>query len=96
MEMSADKSVRLPLFDGAHKDFQMWWTRFQAYATVYKFAAALKVGGEGNIPATEDESIDESKAEEKPKAEAKKRNLVAMANLLHDVLPHGWVDELGV
>ncbi len=60
MEIASDKSVRLPMFEGAHKDFQLWWTRFLAYATVHKFAAALKEGGEAKLPKKESEAIDET------------------------------------
>ncbi len=60
MVIASEKSVRLPVFDGAHKDFQLWWTRFQAYATVNKFAAALKIGGEAVMPKKEATEIDES------------------------------------
>jgi hypothetical protein len=81
MEIASDKSVRLPVFEGAHKDFQVWWTRFQAYATVHKFAAALKDGGEATLPKKEEDAIDETKDEGKLQAAAKKRNEVAMANL---------------
>ena len=37
MQSSSEKSVKLPMFDGAPKNFQIWWMRFVAYAMVYKF-----------------------------------------------------------
>ena len=70
MESVSDKSVRLPVFEGAHKDFQLWWTRFMAYATVHKFAAAVKTGGEATLPTKESTKIDETKEEGKAQAAA--------------------------
>jgi hypothetical protein len=55
--------------------------RFNAYATVYRFSAALKIGNEADLPQNEDEVLDETSPEQIAKAEARKRNEVAMANL---------------
>ncbi len=60
MESSSEKSVRLPTFDGMHKNFQVWWMRFMACATVCKFSAALKIGGETDSPQKESDTIDMS------------------------------------
>ncbi len=35
------RSAKLPVWDGQVKTFHTWWTRFQAYAMVYKFKQAL-------------------------------------------------------
>ena len=74
-------SVKLPIFDGTEKKFQMWWIRFKAYATVHKFRQALDVGGETYMPLSEDEAIDETTEDGKKEVKAKARNAVAMANL---------------
>ena len=42
MTEGGTKGVRLPVFDGTHKMFQMWWMRFTAYAVVCKFIKAIK------------------------------------------------------
>lgn len=81
MDSAVEKTVKLPTFDGERKNFHVWWTRFKAYATVYKFSAALKIGGEADLPQKEDDVLDETKSDEKRKADARKRNGVAMANL---------------
>jgi len=81
MESSSEKSVRLPTFDGEHKKFQLWWTRFKAYAMVYKFSEALIVGGEAYLPGGEGTTIDETTEDGKKQALAKKRNAIAVANL---------------
>ena len=82
MNSSSDKSVRLPMFDGAHKNFQLWWTRFVAYATVYKFVEAInKDAPDPSMPASDAELLDETVDADKTKIAAKKRNAVAMANL---------------
>ena len=48
-----EKSVRLPTFDGTEGKFQIFWMRFKAYAKVYKFASALTIGGETDLPSTD-------------------------------------------
>jgi hypothetical protein len=48
---------------------------------VYKFSAALKIGGEADLPQKEDDMLDETKSDEKRKADARRRDEVAMANL---------------
>jgi hypothetical protein len=79
-ESSRTTSVRLPLFDGQHKNYQIWWTRFIAYASVHQFTQALKTGGEMTImPARDDTVVDPTT--HPAVAKAKKRNAIAMANL---------------
>ena len=80
MTTSSSKSVRLPAFDGTRKGFQMWWTRFLAFAAVYKFEEALQIGGE-EMPDDYKEKLDEQVPEEKAMMQAKSRNATAMANL---------------
>ena len=81
MDSAIEKTLKLPTFDGERKNFHVWWMRFKAYATVYKFSVALKIGGEADLPQKEDDVLDETKSDEKRKADARKRNGVAMANL---------------
>jgi hypothetical protein len=81
MESSSEKSVRLPTFDGSHAKFQIWWTRFKAYAMVYKFVEALKESAETDLPGTEDTRIDEATDIGKRQVAAKKRNAIGMAHL---------------
>jgi hypothetical protein len=78
---SVNSRVRLPEFDGAHKNFQVWWTRFMAFAAVMKITQALKIGGEVNMPMTEDTIIVETTDVGKLQAVAVRRNAIAMANL---------------
>jgi len=73
-------SVRLPMFDGDHKKFQMWNTRFRAFATVSRFVEAL-LAPQAMMPAREDELIDETTDDGRLKALVIRRNGVAMANL---------------
>ena len=69
------KSLKLPTFDGAHKKFQLWWVRFTAYATVYKFVQALTIGGEATLTGlTEATVIDTSTDAGKEQEAAKKKN----------------------
>jgi hypothetical protein len=75
------RTARLPVFGGAHADFQVWWTRCMAFAAVCKFMQALKVGGETNLPAKEDDATDVSTDVGKLQSAAVRRNAIAMANL---------------
>ena len=79
MEESGSKTIKLPLFDGTKKAFQMWWTQFFMYATFYQFAKALKDEKDDDLPDKEDEELDESTAEGKKAVAARKRNHTAMA-----------------
>jgi hypothetical protein len=84
MEASEVKSVRLPVFDGITAKFQIWWVHLMAYATVYKFSKALKIGGKSAMTGLKDADAiaDETIKPRKLQAAAKKRNAVAMANLM--------------
>jgi hypothetical protein len=83
MESSGDtKSVKLPSFNGTQESFPMWWTRFEAYATVHKFEGAIMMTGpEPDMPSKASDVIDESTDDGKKKAAAKKRNAIAIASL---------------
>jgi hypothetical protein len=75
------RKVTLPKFSGAHKDFQVWWTRFLAFASVYQFVQALGDAAETDLPASNAASIDTSTDQGKRQTGCKNRNNVAMANL---------------
>ena len=65
------------------KNFQIWWMRFIAFATVYKFNKAIsKDALDPDMPQSEAEVLDESKDEDKKKIAVKNHNSVAMANLV--------------
>jgi hypothetical protein len=77
------KSLKLPTFDGTHMKFQQWWVRFTAYVTVYKFAQALTVGGETALSEITEATVNNTATEiGKEREVAKKRNALAMANML--------------
>ena len=75
------KRVTLPKFTGVHKDFQVWWTRFMAFASVYQFMQAIGESPEADLPISNAASIDKTTDEGKRQAGCKNRNNVAMANL---------------
>jgi hypothetical protein len=82
MNSSSEKSVRLPTFNGAHKTFQLWWTRFEGYATVYNFVEAInKDAPDPDLPASDAVLLDETVNADKIMIAVKKRNAVAMVNL---------------
>jgi hypothetical protein len=70
------------MFDGSPKTFQLWWMRFVAFATVFKFVEAVnKDAPDSDLPTSEAQVLDASNAGDKQKIAAKNRNAVAMANL---------------
>ena len=71
----------LPKFNGAHKDFQVYWTRFMAFAAVYRFTQALGDTAEADLPTSDSEVLDPNDAGDKKKIAARARNNKAMANL---------------
>ena len=81
MDDTGLKSLKLPLFDGEEKNFQIWWTRFWAYAGCHGFTQAIGTMKNVNLPDHEDETLDETVAAEQLKILARRKNLVAMANL---------------
>ena len=70
----ANKSVSLLTFNGKEEAFQVWWTKFKAFATAKGFT-------EGELPLTEDQALDKTDANEKKKIKARERNSLAMAHL---------------
>ena len=78
----ATKSLRLPTFDGKLEHYQVWITRFRAYAGVFDFSASLKNFGETSLLDTEEEDLDELDTVQVPKTKARKRNTVAVAIIM--------------
>ena len=73
--------MRLPVFDGTHANFQVWWMRFTAFAIVHWFKAAISPeGAEDDLPATEATAIP-ARTDGAPTRAAVRRNSVAYANL---------------
>jgi hypothetical protein len=44
----------LPQWDGERKTFQVWWTRFQSYAALQGWSAALREDFESRLPSREE------------------------------------------
>jgi hypothetical protein len=80
----------LPLFDGKHNNFQVWWTRLEADAGVFGFLAALQPGGEHSMPLTVATPIDKTTLGGAAEAAAK-RNAIAVANLTMAFTTNGTV-----
>ena len=80
-ESVAIRSLRMPVFDGTHATFQVWWMRFTAFAIVHRFKAAISPeGAENDLPATEATVIPVG-TDGAPARAAVRRNSVAYANL---------------
>ena len=44
----------MPVFNGTHATFQVWWMRFTAFAIIHRYKAAIKPeGAEEDLPTTE-------------------------------------------
>jgi hypothetical protein len=78
-ERTYEKSLRLPTYDGTDDQFQIFWMRVKAYAKVYNFAPALKIGVQTDLPATYSTSIDITTTAGMRQA-AEKINEIAIAN----------------
>jgi hypothetical protein len=74
------KSVGLPIFDGTHKTFQIWWVRFLAYSNVMKFKTAL-FRNTSQLPESDSTSLDGSITEQALLKIAKTKNATAMTHL---------------
>jgi hypothetical protein len=60
----------------------LWWTRFVAYAIVYKFIEVIRKDvPEVDMPSNEMEALDEKDDDDKKKIATKRCNAVAIANL---------------
>ena len=75
MTGTESKTLKLPQFSGVAGDFQLWFMRFMAYATLHKFAQALKDTPDRHLPANEEE---DTANETDANRDARKRNLTAM------------------
>lgn len=74
--MLSSGSIKLPWFDGDREKFNLWWTKFVAYAVMRQFGAAIQDKPESDLPAKEEVGANETKANE----EARKRNSLAMCS----------------
>ena len=70
-------SMKVPEFDSGN--FFVWWRRFKAYATIYKFEDALNEVVNPNLPAKDSDALDPSNSADVAKIRAKKQNAAAMA-----------------
>ena len=50
----ANESVSLPTFNGKEEAFQVWWTKFKAFATAKGFIAVLTGKEKAELPLIED------------------------------------------
>ena len=78
---SSATSMKVPTFDGKKDKFQIWWTRFQAYASVKKFKEALEE--QTDLPATKPDadSLDASDDTNANALRVIEKNKVAWAQL---------------
>ena len=73
--------VSFPVFDGDAKAYQSWWIRFQAYSRVKGFNVALRKIDDLPVKEEDAEALDPSKADDKKKIVAEKKNPLAMAHI---------------
>jgi hypothetical protein len=79
--MTDSRGVILPTFSGKNDDFQVWWTKFRAFATA-KGVIDVLLGTENDMPVSERAILDDAKPAEKLMIKARERNSLAMAYLL--------------
>ena len=75
------KSIVIPTFSGKDEEFQLWWTKFRAFATAKGVIPSL-LGKESDLPTSEAEVLNENLTSDKKKIKARERNSLAMAYLL--------------
>ena len=73
--------IVIPTFSGKDEEFQLWWTKFRAFATAKGVIPAL-LGKESDLPASEASELNENLTADKKKIKARERNSLAMAYLL--------------
>jgi len=81
--MSEDKQgVSLPHFSGDKDEFMGWWYRMEQYAQLKNFDSALQATDETDLPAAFNTPLDPTKPDEKKQIDARKRNNMAVSNIL--------------
>ncbi|KAL7574403.1 hypothetical protein ACA910_008498 [Epithemia clementina (nom. ined.)] len=81
MEGSSKKATsRLPTFSGKKADYQVWWMRLKAYATVHGFSTALTNLQDPDLPSDENATIDETTDAGEKAKKALARNAMAIAS----------------
>ena len=81
MEDTGLKSLKLPLFGDEEKNFQIWWTRFCAYAGCHGFTSVISTNENSELPDHEGEVLHESTVAGQRNIVARRKNLITMANL---------------
>ena len=80
-ESVAIHSLQMPVFDGNHATFQVWWMRFTAFTIIHRFKAAINPeGAEEDLP-TMEAAVIPAGADRGPARAAVRPNSVAYANL---------------
>ena len=75
----SNKTVNVPLFNGESKEFEMFWTRFQAYASLKGFEESIDPDNvDAELPAVYN-VFDSNADKEKIEKMAVKRNKTAVA-----------------
>ena len=80
MSTGEGKRLYVPTFSGNGSDFQVWWMRFLAYATVNGFAKAIGRTQDNDMPISEAEVLEDNE-DGKRKEKAKRANALAVASL---------------
>jgi Arginine methyltransferase-interacting protein, contains RING Zn-finger len=78
MTEGGSKSIKLPTWNGDREAFQLWWTRFKAYASKDGWAKALKPSFANELPSKEEGAFDSNPAIAKTQKEAVKMNSEAV------------------
>ena len=74
------KLVKLPILTGSHMVFHTWWFDFHAFATMWKFAEAIRRTPEMDLPPTGSVLLSTHNNEKNCLKVAKKHNAIAFVN----------------
>ena len=85
--------MKLPSFDGAQKNFQMWWTQFMAFVAMHRFTQVLVIGGEANLLKNEAEEMNKLMPAGKKRLSTLRQNALAVANLTRIDLAAGGLRD---
>ena len=90
--------IKLPTFNGEESSYQIWWTRFQAYARVKRFSQGL--GMQNSLPDSQEEYdklllLDSPTDDEKKKIKAGYANDIAIAQLTMAFESASLINKIG-
>ena len=91
--VDSSKSIPLPLFDGKEEKFELFWPKFEAYASIKGFSESIKEQRDNELPSKEgqyDQDADKAKREKM----AELKNKLAMASFTMSFQTVALIDRI--